>query len=360
MPTERKTPMKHIHRTSHGRGAAVAVVGAATLLLAACSSSTTSTESSAAAPSDNGAASTATSDSTGGAAEGTSITFVAGVKGDPFYITMSCGAQEAAAAAGATFEFQAPNSFSPTDQVPIVDGVAAARPSALLIAPTDSASMYAPIQRVSDEGTKIVLVDTTLDNPDIAASSVKTDDYQGGVEAAKKLSELVGGSGEVLLLNFQPGVSTTEARGKGFVDTAESVGLTVVGTEYSGTEIEKGTQIVDATLQRYPDLAGVFTTTDYGAQGTVTSLRNAGKLGQVKVVGFDASPVMVEQLKAGDIQAIVSQQARTIGKLGVEQALKAVAGEPTEASIEVPTITITKVDLESADVAAGLQVDTCS
>lgn len=347
---------------SPGRLRAGVAAGAAALLLAACSSSTTA-ESSTAGDSE-ATPDAAVSDTTTGtapeAADGTSITFVAGVKGDPFYITMSCGAQEAAEAAGAAFDFQAPNSFSPTDQVPIVDGVAAAKPSALLIAPTDSASMYAPIRRVADEGTTVVLVDTTLDNPDVAAASVKTDDYQGGVEAAKKLSELIGGPGEVLLLNFQPGVSTTEARGKGFTDTAESVGLTVVSSEYSYTEIEKGTQIVDATLQRHPNLAGVFTTTDYGAQGTVTSLRNAGKLGQVKVVGFDASPVMVEQLKAGDIQAIVSQQARTIGQLGVEQALKALAGERTEASIEVPTITITQDDLDSPDVAAGLQVDACS
>lgn len=350
--------MHTLRMTTPGRLRAGVAAGAAALLLAACSSSAT-TESS---PAEGSAATTGAgaTETAPAAADGTSITFVAGVKGDPFYITMSCGAQEAAEAAGAEFDFQAPNSFSPTDQVPIVDGVAAAKPSALLIAPTDSAAMYAPIKRVADGGTTVVLVDTTLDNPDIAAASVKTDDYQGGVEAAKKLSELIGGSGEVLLLNFQPGVSTTEARGKGFTDTAESVGLDVVASEYSYTEIEKGTQIVDATLQRHPNLAGVFTTTDYGAQGTVTSLRNAGKLGQVKVVGFDASPVMVEQLKTGDIQAIVSQQARTIGQLGVEQALKALAGEPTEPSIEVPTITITKDDLDSPDVAAGLQVDACS
>ena len=340
--------MNHIalkRHASHRTGAvALAVVS---LALAGCSSDGT-----------DGAAQP--SGSASGAAPNTSITFVAGVKGDPFYITMSCGVEQAAKAAGASFDFQAPNSFSPTDQVPIVDGVAAAKPSALLIAPTDSASMYAPIQRVADGGTKVVLVDTTLDNPDVAAASVKTDDYQGGVEAAKVLSELIGGPGEVLLLNFQAGVSTTEARGKGFLDTAPGLGLTVVATEYSGTEIEKGTQIVDATLQRYPNLAGVFTTTDYGAQGTVASLRSADKLGQVKVVGFDASPVMVSQLEAGDIQAIVSQQARTIGELGVEQALKALAGEPTEPSIEVPTITILKEDLNSPEVAAGLQVDSCS
>lgn len=288
------------------------------------------------------------------------ITFVAGVKGDPFYITMSCGAQAAAEEAGATFNFQAPESFSPTDQIPIVDAVAAAKPDALLIAPTDPASMYTPIKRVVDAGTRLVLVDTSLDNTDIASASIKTDDYEGGVEAAKVLAELIGGPGDVLLLNFIAGVTTTEARGQGFVDAAADLGLNVIAKEYSGEDIEKGAQIVDATLQRYPDLAGIFTTTDYGAQGTVASLRNAQKLGDVKVVGFDASPVMVEQLRSGDIQAIVSQQARKIGELGVQQALHAIRGEATDGVIKVPTLTITSENIDSADVAAGLQVDSCN
>ncbi|ANG84831.1 ABC transporter substrate-binding protein [Microbacterium aurantiacum] len=292
-------------------------------------------------------------------AEAVSLTFVAGVKGDPFYITMACGAEQAALAAGVDFDFQAPNTFSPTDQVPIVDAVAAAAPDALLIAPTDAASMFAPIQRVIGAGTKVVLVDTTLEDDEGTSASVKTDDYAGGVEAARELAELTGGSGEVLLINFLPGVSTTDARGKGFVDEAAKLGLTVVAEEFAGTDVEKASQIVDASLQRHPDLAGIFTTTDYGAQGTVTSLRNADALRDVKVVGFDASPVMVEELRAGNIQTIVSQQARTIGELGVEEALKALRGEASSGTLEVPTITITEEDLESPDAQAGLQVESC-
>ncbi|WP_353987113.1 ABC transporter substrate-binding protein [Ruicaihuangia caeni] len=338
------SPITIRSRRLRGASAAIAGIAALGVALAGCSST--------AGPDPD------TGDPA--AEERGSLTFVAGVKGDPFYITMSCGAQAAAEEAGLSFDFQAPNSFSPTDQIPIVDGVAAAAPSALLIAPTDGAAMFAPIQRVVDAGTNVVLVDTALDDSSTVRSSVRTDDYAGGVEAAKLLAELIGGSGEVLLLNFQAGVSTTEARGKGFVDTAEQLGLTVVGQEYGGTDIEKGAQIVDATLQRHPNLAGVFTTTDYGAQGTVASLRNAGELGSVKVVGFDASPVMVEQLRAGDIQGIVSQQARTIGELGVAQALAAMNGEATESVIEVPTVTIRAEDLESESAKAGLQVERCN
>ncbi len=294
-----------------------------------------------------------------GGREDLSVTFVAGVKGDPFYITMMCGAQAEAEKLGASFDFQAPASFSPTDQIPIVDGVAAAAPDILLIAPTDDEAMYASIAQVAEAGTQVVFVDTTLKDPSIGVAQVHTDDYAGGVEAANALAELIGGSGKVLLLNFQPGVSTTEARGQGFLDTAEEIGIEVIGTEYGGTEIEKSTSIVDAALQQHPDLAGIFTTTDFGAQGAVTALRTAGSVGDVKIVGFDASPVMVEQLKAGEIQTIVTQQAREIARLGLEQGIAAIEGDPVEEEIEVGTVTLTADDLESEEAQTVLQTDSC-
>jgi len=282
------------------------------------------------------------------------------VKGDPFYITMMCGAKAEAEKLGAKFDFQAPASFSPTDQIPIVDAVAAARPDILLIASTDDEAMFVPVQQVADAGTKVVFVDTTLTDSSPGVAEVHTDDHQGGVEAARALSELVGGKAKVLLLNFQPGVSTTEARGEGFLEEAGKLGLEVIGTEYGGTEIEKSTSIVDAAMQHHPDLAGIFTTTDFGAQGAVTALRTADKIGEVKIVGFDAAPVIVEQLRAGEIQAIITQQAGTIAQLGVEQGVAAVKGESVKDKIEVETMTVTMDNIDAPDVKSVLQTERCS
>jgi ribose transport system substrate-binding protein len=288
------------------------------------------------------------------------ITMVAGDKDDPFYITMMCGAKDEAAKLGATLDFQAPQNFSPTDQIPIVNGVAAAHPDILLIAPTDDTAMFVPIKEVADAGTKVVLVDTTLKDVSATVAQVSTNDYEGGVAAAKELAELTGGKGKVLLLNFQPGVSTTEARGKGFLDTAKQLGLETLGEQFAGTDIQKGTSIVQATLQQTPDLAGIFTTTDFGAQGAVAALRAANKLGDVKVIGFDASPVMVSELQAGDIHAIVSQQARKIGILGVDQGIAALKGEPTAKDpIKVDTLTLTKATLDAPESKDVLQETSC-
>jgi ribose transport system substrate-binding protein len=292
----------------------------------------------------------------GGAAKQWKITFVAGDKGDPFYITLNCGAVAQAKKLNATVNMQAPVNFSPVDQTPIVNAVAAAKPDALLIAPTDAKAMYTPIKQVADEGVKVVFVDTTLANPSMAVAQVHTDDYEGGQAAAKVLFGLVGGKGKkVMLLNFIPGVSTTEARGKGFVSEARKLGLNVVAQQYGGQAPDKAASIVSGMLAKYPDLAGIFTTTDFGAEGTVTALRPAGKLGKVKVVGFDASPIMVKNLRGKNIQAIVAQQARKIGMVGVQQAVRALTGKPTVKMTALPTVTVNLKNINSKASKAVLQ-----
>src|SRR5918994_1374483 len=89
------------------------------------------------------------------------LVLIAGVKGDEFYITMNCGAQEKAKELGVSYEFQGPEKFDASLQTPIVNAVAAKQPDAVLIAPTDTKAMFAPIQQLAAGGTKVVLVDTT-------------------------------------------------------------------------------------------------------------------------------------------------------------------------------------------------------
>src|SRR3954447_24712505 len=119
--------------------------------------------------SSSGASSGGSSSSSGGGKK-YKMTLIAGVKGDEFYLTMNCGAQAAAKAAGVQLDFQGPDEFDASQQTPIVNAVAAKKPDAVLVAPTDTKAMYAPIKQLSANGSKIVLVDTTLDDPSMAVS----------------------------------------------------------------------------------------------------------------------------------------------------------------------------------------------
>src|SRR4051812_50216698 len=84
------------------------------------------------------------SSSSAGGKKNYKMTLVAGVKGDEFYITMNCGAQAKAKELGVTLDFQGPDKFDASLQTPVVNAVAAKKPDAVLIAPTDTKAMYAP------------------------------------------------------------------------------------------------------------------------------------------------------------------------------------------------------------------------
>src|SRR4051812_22685026 len=282
----------------------------------------------------------------GGGGGGKDLTLVAGVKGDEFYITMNCGAKFEAQKDGATLNFQGPNEFSADQQTPIVNAVAAKKPDAVLIAPTDTKAMYAPIKQLSANGSKIVLVDTTLDDPSMAVSQIASDNEKGGEAAAQELTKLIGGKGKVMVVNVKPGISTTDARGKGFETGAKAAGLEYLGQQYDDDDPAKAAAIVTATLAKHPDLKGIFAANLFSAEGAASGLKQAGKTNQVKIVGFDAGPKQVEDLKAGTVQALIAQRPAEIGKDGVEQALAALQGKPTTKEIGTDFAVVTKDNLD--------------
>jgi ribose transport system substrate-binding protein len=304
--------------------------------------------------SDNNSSS---SSSSSGGGKKYNMTLIAGVKGDEFYITMNCGAQAKAQELGVSLDFQGPDKFDAALQTPVVNAVAAKKPDAVLVAPTDTKAMFAPIQQMSQNGTKIVLVDTTLDQPDMAVSQIASDNEAGGRAAAEALSKLIGGKGKVFVVNVKPGISTTDARGKGFADGAKELGLTYVGQQYDDDDPAKAASVVNAMLAKHPDLKGIFATNLFSAEGAASGLRQAGKLGQVKIVGFDAGPKQVQDLKDGIVQALIAQKPADIGAQGVEQAYNALEGKPTTAKIGTESVSITKDNL--ADNQDALYKSSC-
>jgi ribose transport system substrate-binding protein len=279
------------------------------------------------------------------------ITLIAGVKGDEFYITMNCGAQAEAKKLGVTVDFQGPDQFDPTLQTPIVNGVIAKKPDAILIAPTDTKAMYVPIKQAADAGIKIVLVDTTLDQADLAVSQISSDNVGGGKAAAKALADAIGGKGKVHVNNVKPGISTTDQRAQGFEQEAKTLGLDYLGQEYNQDQPDKAAAITKGIIAKDPDLKGIFATNLFGAEGAAAGLREAGVKG-VKIVGFDAGPKQVKDLQDGLLQALVAQKPADIGAQGVQQAVAALKGDPTKKKIGTGSTVLTKDNLAQNPDAA--------
>ncbi|SHG03249.1 ABC transporter substrate-binding protein [Streptoalloteichus hindustanus] len=275
------------------------------------------------------------------------LVLIPGVKAEPFYISMRCGAEEEAKKRGYELTEQAPDKFEAGLQTPIVTGVLATKPGGVLIAPTDDKAMARPMADLKNAGIKVVEVDTKVTDASISVSKISSNNEQGGRKAAETLAKLVGEKGSVLVLNTKAGTSTTDMRAKGFEEEIKKYpNIKYLGQQYTDNEPAKAAQIVSSTLSANPDLAGVFATNLNTGEGASTGLRNAGKTGAVKLVGFDASPKQVDELRKGGVDALIAQDPAGIGRRGVEQAVSAIEGKSTEGEIQTDLVAITRDDMD--------------
>ena len=326
--------------------AAIAVVG---LGLAACSSS----GSSSASP-------TKSSSASGGYTKN-NLELVVGTKSDDFYVTMECGAEAEAKALGAHLTVNGPADFSVSEQAPILNAVAVSKPDALIVAPTDAATLDPQLQRIQSGGTKIVFVDTSSSDSSLGVARITSNNVGGGALAASSLAQAIGGKGTVAVINVAPGISTTDARIQGFDQEmkAKYPNITVLPTQYDNDSSATAASQVSSDISAHPDLSGVFATNVLSAQGAATGVQHADKSGKVKVATFDADPQQMAALKSNTIQLAIAQSPYLEGQDGVKQALNAANGKPVTASIGTPLTAITQSNQNSAAAQAAVYKSSC-
>jgi len=274
------------------------------------------------------------------------LVLIQGTKADNFYVTMGCGAQAEAKKLGYNISVQGPATFSAPQQIPIVNSVTATKPAAVLIAPTDEKALISPMQQMKSAGIKVIQVDTHVSNNSIASASISSNNQQGGKLAADALAKLVNNKGSVVVMNEQPGVSTTEARIAGFMKEIKKFkNIKVLKTQYTGDNPAQAAQTITSLYSANPDLAGVFATNVLVAEGTDTGLKTTGAT-KVKIVGYDADPEQVADLKKGVVQALVAQEPYQEGVDGVQQAVNAINGKPTK-SILTGLAVLTNANLKA-------------
>jgi ribose transport system substrate-binding protein len=253
---------------------------------------------------------------------------VAGITSDAFYLTMKKGAQaEAKKLGNVKVVFTgSPAQFSPSTQIPFLNGAIARHPDAILIAPTDKTALIGPIKRAISAGIPVATVDTFITKP-IAFTNVSTDNPAGGRAAGDALARAIGKSGEVAAISVSPGISTTDQRRDGFAaELKKYPNIKYLGVQYCNDDQTKASNQTSALLTSHPNLKGMFAMNVVSGNGVTAAVKAAGKSGQVKLVEFDAGPPQVQALKAGTIDALIAQYPYGIGQKAVDLAYKYVTG----------------------------------
>jgi ribose transport system substrate-binding protein len=263
------------------------------------------------------------------------IGFLPGVV-DPFYQVMQVGVEAAASDLGIEVVTQIPQTWGVEVQTPILDAmVARGDLDYIVTAPTDKDQMVGPLQAAVDAGIKVITVDTFLGDGDYVngpvtfpISYIGSDNVEGGRIAARGLAEAIGGKGSVYINSTNPNVSSVEGRAAGFNEVMEKEfpDIKVIGLDFNLDDMNTAVQQTAAVLQRVPDLAGVFGTNVFSAQGAGTAVVNAGLGGHVQVVAYDATQFAIEQLRQGVVSLVLAQKPFDMGYMAVQFAAADAAG----------------------------------
>ena len=166
-------------------------------------------------------------------------------------------------------------------QIELVQSAVAAGVDGIVLAPLDAQALVDPVEAAVAKGIPVVIFDSAIETTKIV-SFVATDNYHGGVLAARRLADVLDGKGRVILLRYAVGSESTEQREKGFTDTLtnEFPGLKLISdTEYAGPTFDSAQQKAESLLTRYRgQVDGIFCPNESSTFGMLRALEGAGML----------------------------------------------------------------------------------
>ncbi|MEV8523618.1 substrate-binding domain-containing protein [Streptomyces sp. NPDC052000] len=259
---------------------------------------------------------------------------------NPFFVQMKEGAQAEAKAEGIDLTVtDAQNDASQqTNQIQNFTGTGM---KSIIVNPVDSDAVGPAVRAADKAGIPVVAADRGVNKADIA-TLIASDNVAGGKLAAQTLAERLGGKGKIAVLQGTAGTSASRERGAGFAEGLKAYpGIEVVARQPADFDRTKGLDVMTNLLQSHPDVTGVFAENDEMALGAVKAL--GGRAGSsVSVVGFDGTPDGFKAVEAGTLYASVAQQPKELGRMAVQNAVRAARGKKAGSMVKVPVKVVTR------------------
>ncbi|MFE4969848.1 substrate-binding domain-containing protein [Streptomyces sp. NPDC056660] len=259
---------------------------------------------------------------------------------NPFFVQIRSGAQAEAKKLGVDLTVtDAQNDAS--QQANQLQNFTSSGLGAIIVNPVDSDAASNSVKSADKAGIPVIAVDRGVNNAKTDAL-VASDNVAGGELAAKTIGDRLGGDGKIVILQGQAGTSAARERALGFANGLKAYpGIQVVAQQPADFDRTKGLDVMSNLLQAHPDVQGVIAANDEMALGAIKAL--GSKAGtSVSVVGFDGTPDGLTAVKNGTLYASVAQQPSQLGKIAVDNALKAVQDKKVESTIKVPVKVVTK------------------
>ena len=268
-----------------------------------------------------------------------------------FWQSVHAGAKTAGRDLNVDILWQGPQQETLKDQqISIVQDFIVKHVDGIVLAPQDQNALVPVAENVALAKIPLVIFDSGI-NTDKYISFVATDNYRGGVEAAKEMGRLLKGKGNVIIVRVDPGSDSTNNREKGFEDTIKKdfPDIKIVGAQYGYSDREKSRAATEDLLAAHPDVDGIFGPNESSTFGALLALQ-ARKLAVKKAfVGFDSSTELVEALARREINALVLQNPFKMGYEGVKAIVEQLENRPPAKRIDTGVYVITSDNMNEPE-----------
>jgi ribose transport system substrate-binding protein len=275
-----------------------------------------------------------------------------------FWESVRKGAEKAGTEAGVKILWNGPKRETDREeQIQIIEDVTVQKVSGIVLAPLDSKALVPKVEELYDKNIPCVIIDSGIDTEKYVCFAA-TDNYIGGLIAARRMGTILKGKGKIVVLKYVPGSASTTNRENGFVDTIkkEFPDIEIVDQQYGKDTVETALQVTEDMLTKNTELDGLFACNASTSVGALQGLRSQGRAGKIKMIGFDTEKALIDGLKEGTIDSLVAQNPYKMGYEGVKAVLAVLDGNelPTR-RIDTGVKLVTQQNLNTPEIQALLR-----
>jgi ribose transport system substrate-binding protein len=272
-----------------------------------------------------------------------------------FWQAVKKGAEDEASKEGARITFQGPPTEADIEQqVTMLTNALQQKPDALGFAALDSKASAPLMDQAKSENIPVIAFDSGVDS-DVPLTTAATDNKAAAAEAAKHLSDLIGGKGKVALIVHDQTSRSGIDRRDGFLDWMKqnAPDIQVLPVQYGGGDQAKSADIAKSIISANPDLKGFYGSNEGSAIGIIKGVEESGKQG-ITIVGFDSGKAQIDAIRSGVMAGAITQNPIGMGKALVQSAMKAIKGQSLPKVIDTGFYWYDKSNIDDPKIKALL------
>lgn len=276
------------------------------------------------------------------------LAFVTNNASDFWTISRKGTEKAAAELPNAEIDFRIDSDGTAAEQQRIIDDLLAKGVNGIAISPVDPINQMPMLNRAAQQAL-VITQDSDAPNSN-RVCYIGTDNVAAGRQAGNLIKEALPQGGKIMIFVGTLDAANAQQRYQGIKEALQGSNVQIIDVRTDNTDRVRAKSNASDTLVNQPDIAALVGLWSYNGPAIVGAVRDAGKVGKVKIIAFDEEDETLNGIKDGSIYATVVQQPFEFGYQSMKLLARILDGDqsgiPAGKQIFVPTLPIKKAEVE--------------